>query len=102
MSSKLLYNILSSRLESKLSAESKSILYSFSKSISISSRSIATIYSRASNLYASYSINPVIIALSSLDSLYLLVDVESLLVVAKLLEVSSRISKPVIFVSELG
>ena len=78
------------------------MLYSFSKSISISLRSIATIYSRASNLCASYSIDPVIIALSSLDSLCLLVDVESLLVVAELLEVSSRISKPVIFVSELG
>ena len=78
------------------------MLYSFSKSIGISLRFIATIYSRASNLYTSYSIDPVIIALSSLDSLCSLVDMESLLVVAKLLEVSSRISKPVIFVSESG
>ena len=76
--------------------------YSFSKSIGISSRSIATICSRASNLYASYSIDPVIMALSSLDSLCLLVDMESSLVVAELLEVSSRISKPVIFVSKSG
>ena len=80
----------------------------FSKSIGISSRSISASSSRAFNICSSYSGDPVIIALSLLDSSSLLVDVESSLKVAELLEVSSRESSresllvSVIFVSKSG
>ena len=56
------------------------------------------------NIYSSYSRDPVIIALSSLDSSSLLADIESSIKVAELLEVSSRKSLlvSVIFVSKSG